>query len=213
MSDIMDPRALYYKRLVGGIIDRMKERGFEAVYCENSAQATQQALTWMSEPGIITWGGSETVRECGLLDAIRASGREVIDREHTPAEERSGLYSHIVQAEYFLTSANAVTYDGELMNMDGNGNRIACLITGPTTVIAVVGINKLVPDRPTGVARIHNVAAPINAIRLHRDLPCAQTGLCSNCHEPDCICGSLVVTRHMRKGRMKVIFVGESLGY
>ena len=117
-------------------------------------------------------------------------------------------------ADYFLMSSNAVTIDGELINIDGNGNRVACLIHGPEHVILIVGMNKVVTDVESGVARVRNIASPANAARLGTRTPCGAVGHCCNCNSPDCMCCQVVITRHSRHtGRIKVILVGEELGY
>ena len=111
-------------------------------------------------------------------------------------------------------SSNAITLDGELINIDGNGNRVACLVQGPSHVILVVGMNKVVPDVPSGIARIRNMASPANAIRLNRQLPCAMTGTCHDCFSPDCFCNQILITRRSgHPGRIKVFLVEETLGY
>ena len=111
-------------------------------------------------------------------------------------------------------SSNAVTLDGELVNIDGNGNRVACLITGPKNVILIVGMNKIVPDVTSGFDRVRNMAAPPNGVRLGLSTPCSKYGKCHDCYSPDCMCCEFVVTRKSRiPGRIKVILVGEELGY
>jgi len=124
------------------------------------------------------------------------------------------MYFKNAMADYFLMSSNAVTIDGELINIDGNGNRVACLIHGPEHVILIVGMNKVVTDVESGVARVRNIASPANAARLGTRTPCGAVGHCGNCNSPDCMCCQVVITRHSRHtGRIKVILVGEELGY
>ncbi|MEG0590187.1 MAG: lactate utilization protein, partial [Lachnospiraceae bacterium] len=116
--------------------------------------------------------------------------------------------------DYFFMSSNAITIDGELVNIDGNGNRVACLIHGPKHVILIVGMNKVVSDVANGMTRIRNMATPANAARLGTKTPCQKTGCCGNCLSPDCMCCEVVITRKSRhEGRIKVILVGEELGY
>ncbi|MDE7020794.1 MAG: lactate utilization protein, partial [Lachnospiraceae bacterium] len=164
---------------------------------------------------VISWGGSETIKETGLMDAVHNGAYELIDRAAARnQEEARALYAKTVLADYYLMSSNAVTIEGELINIDGNGNRVACLIQGPSHVIIVVGMNKIVTDVESGVARVRNMASPANAVRLKRKLPCAATGHCHDCLSPECFCNQIVVTRRSgHSGRIKVYLVAEDLGY
>ena len=197
------------------IIHNLSKRNMEGCYFPTAADCTQAILKEMPEGSVIGWGGSESVKESGLMDAIHNGNYELIDRSSakTPEESRQ-LYAKTVLADYYLMSSNAITLDGELINIDGNGNRVACLIQGPTHVILVVGMNKVVTDVESGIARVRNMASPANAIRLNRNLACAATGVCHDCLSPECFCNQLVITRRsMHNGRIKVYLVGEELGY
>ena len=197
------------------IIHNLSKRNMEGCYFPTAADCTQAILKEMPEGSVIGWGGSESVKESGLMDAIHNGNYELIDRSSakTPAESRQ-LYAKTVLADYYLMSTNAITLDGELINIDGNGNRVACLIQGPAHVILVVGMNKVVTDVESGIARVRNMASPANAIRLNRNLACAATGVCHDCLSPECFCNQLVITRRsMHNGRIKVYLVGEELGY
>lgn len=197
------------------IIKNLEKRNMEGFYFETAAQCTQAILESMPEGSVISWGGSESIKESGLMAGIRNGAYELIDRSEakTPKESRA-LYAKTVLADYYLMSSNAITLDGELINIDGNGNRVACLIQGPSHVILVVSMNKVVPDVKSGIARVRNMASPSNAIRLNRNLPCAVTGTCHDCLAPECFCNQIVVTRRSgHTGRIKVYLVGEALGY
>lgn len=197
------------------IIHNLAKRNMEGCYFPTAADCTQAILKEMPEGSVIGWGGSESVKESGLMDAIHNGNYELIDRSSakTPEESRQ-LYAKTVLADYYLMSTNAITLDGELINIDGNGNRVACLIQGPAHVILVVGMNKVVTDVESGIARVRNMASPANAIRLNRNLACAATGVCHDCLSPECFCNQLVITRRsMHNGRIKVYLVGEELGY
>ncbi|MCI6715516.1 MAG: lactate utilization protein [Lachnospiraceae bacterium] len=197
------------------IIHNLSKRNMEGCYFPTAADCTQAILKEMPEGSVIGWGGSESVKESGLMDAIHNGNYELIDRSSakTPEESRQ-LYAKTVLADYYLMSTNAITLDGELINIDGNGNRVACLIQGPAHVILVVGMNKVVTDVESGIARVRNMASPANAIRLNRNLACAATGVCHDCLSPECFCNQLVITRRsMHNGRIKVYLVGEELGY
>ena len=197
------------------IIKNLEKRNMEGHYFETASDCVEAILSEMPSGAMIGWGGSETLKECGLMDAIHGGSYELLDRSaaKTPEESRQ-IYARTVLADYFLMSTNAITLDGELINIDGNGNRVACLIQGPSNVIIIAGMNKVVPDAESGVARVRTMASPANAIRLERNLPCAATGACHDCLSPECFCCQVVVTRRsMHPGRIKVYLVGEELGY
>ena len=197
------------------IIENLKKRNMEGCFFENSADCVKAVIDSIPQGSVISWGGSETIKEIGLMDAVRSGSYELIDRAaaRNPEEARQ-LYARTVMADYYLMSSNAVTIDGELINIDGNGNRVACLIQGPSNVIIVAGMNKVVPNVESGVARVRNTASPANAIRLGRKLPCAVTGHCHDCLSPECFCNQIVVTRRSgHAGRIRVYLVAEDLGY
>lgn len=211
----MNPKKQAYEKLASTMIKKMELRGMEGYYCDNKEEALQKAMSLIEKGSSITWGGSESIKEIGMFEAIRNGEYELYDRAtaKTPEENRA-FYGKAVTADYFLMSTNAITHDGELVNIDGNGNRVACLICGPQNVIVVAGMNKVVKDVEEGISRSHNVAAPANAIRLNKDTGCKELGKCANCLKDDSICCQVVVTRKSRvKNRIKVILVGEELGY
>ena len=194
------------------IIENLKKRNMEGYYFENSSECIKAILDSIPSGSVISWGGSETIKETGLMEAVHNGSYELIDRTTAKnPEEARQIYARTVLADYYLMSSNAVTIDGELINIDGNGNRVACLIQGPSHVIIVVGMNKIVTDVENGVA---NMASPANAIRLKKKIPCAATGHCHDCLAPDCFCNQIVITRRSgHEGRIKVYLVAENLGY
>lgn len=197
------------------IIKNLEQRNMEGFYFDTAAECTRAILDSIPKESVISWGGSESIKEVGLMDGVQNGDYKLIDRStaKTPEESRA-LYAQTVLADYYLMSSNAITLNGELINIDGNGNRVACLIQGPSHVILVVGMNKVVTDVESGIARVRNMASPPNAIRLGRNLPCAATGTCHDCLSPECFCNQIVVTRRSGHiGRIKVYLVGESLGY
>lgn len=211
----MDAKKQYYATLAESIIKKFNTRGIEGYYCDNKEEALEKALSLMEKGSSITWGGSETMKKIGIFDAIRNGDYVLYDRNtaKTPEEQRA-FYGKAVTADYFLMSSNAITQDGELVNIDGNGNRVACLICGPQNVIVIAGMNKVTKDVEAGIQRSHDVAAVPNAIRLDKDTGCRNAGKCVKCLKEDCICCQVVVTRVSRvKNRIKVILVGEELGY
>lgn len=211
----MSAKAIYYENLADSLIGKFNKRGIEGYYCEDAKEALLMAKRFLTPGCSISWGGSETLEEIGLIDYLNESDYILYDRHtaKTP-EESSAMYSKIVTADYFFMSSNAITLDGQLVNIDGRGNRVACLITGPKNVIIIAGMNKIVTDVDTGIERVRNMAAPPNTVRLNRKTPCAELGKCANCLVDDCICCEIVITRKsMIPGRIKVILVGQELGY
>jgi L-lactate utilization protein LutB len=211
----MTPKQINYENLADSLIEKFNKRGIEGYYCMNSEEALLMAKRFLTPGCSIAWGGSETLEEIGLLEELQASDYILYDRHaaKTP-EEKSLMYSKIVTADYYYMSSNAITLDGQLVNIDGRGNRVACLIAGPRNVIIIAGMNKIVTDVNTGIERIRNMAAPPNTVRLGLKTPCAEIGKCANCLVDDCICCEIVITRKSQiSGRIKVILVGEELGY
>ena len=211
----MTPKKISYENQADSLIEKFNKRGIEGYYCENAEEALLTAKRFLTPGCSITWGGSETLREIGLLKELAHPDYTVYDRAtaKTP-EERSELYSKIVTADYFFMSSNAITLDGQLVNIDGAGNRVACLITGPKNVIVIAGMNKIVTNVDAGIERVRNMASPPNCVRLGCKTPCAQIGRCADCLADDCICCEIVITRKSRiPGRIKVILVGEELGF
>lgn len=209
----MTPKESRNKALGQSVIKALKSRHFDAYYADTSDDAVRLALGLINEGESVSWGGSMTIRDMGLTKAIIDSGKyTVLDRDNAKAGE--DIARMAFSCDTYLMSANALTEDGVLVNMDGNGNRAAALIFGPKSVIVLVGVNKIVRDTDAAVSRTRNTAAPINAARFNISTPCKQTGVCADCKCEDSICANLVITRLCRPaGRIKVIIVGEELGY
>ena len=211
----MSPKEIANQNLANTIIKNMAQKNMEGYYCATSAEAVEKALSLMPEGASVTWGGSMTLTECGLMDALKTANYEIIDRDtaKTPEEARV-MYSKQVMADYYLMSTNALTIDGELVNIDGRANRVSCLCWGPQNVIIIAGMNKVAPDVESAIKRVRNIAAPPNCVRLSKNTPCAQTGKCGDCYSPESICSQILVTRRSSApNRIKVILVGEELGY
>lgn len=209
------PKRKYYENIANTIIKNMKKRQIEGYYCPDKQSALKKALELIPKGASIGWGGSITLSETGLMDAIQNGDYKIIDRDKaTNLEDQRKIYGEICMSDIFLMSTNAITLDGELINIDGRGNRVAFLCYGPQNVIILAGMNKVVTDIDSGFKRVRNIASPPNTIRLNKKTPCSVTGKCEDCYSPDCICGQFVVTR--RSGvpnRIKVILIGEELGY
>lgn len=199
------------------IIKNLKKRNMDGVYCPTKEEALEKALSYMEEGSVVSWGGSMSVEEIGLKDAVVSGNYQVIDRSVAKNfEEQRVIFSKAALADYYLMSTNAVTLDGELINIDGTGNRVAALCYGPKHIIMIVGMNKVVNNVEDGVSRIRNTASAPNCIRLGLETPCSLTGRCGDCYGDSCICSDIVITRRQSaamKDRIKVIFVGENLGY
>lgn len=193
----------------------LEKRGFSAYYSENSTDALQLALQLIPDGSLISWGGSKTIDQIGLLDSLRQGNYQLLDRDVAKTiEDRNMIMKQAMLCDVFLMSTNAITETGELINVDGNGNRVAAMLYGPDSVIVIVGMNKLVKTIADGVARVRNKVAPINAQRFKLETPCQLDGMCHNCNAPDCICNYIVCTRRCKPaGRIKVILVNEILGY
>lgn len=211
----MSPKEIANQNLANTMIKNMAKRNLEGYYCATSAEAVEKALSLMPEGSSVTWGGSMTLTECGLMDALKTANYEIIDRDtaKTPEEARV-MYSKQVMADYYLMSTNAITVNGELINIDGRSNRVSCLCWGPQNVIIIAGMNKVTSDVESAVQRVRNFAAPPNCVRLNKNTPCAQTGKCGDCYSSESICSQILVTRRSSTpNRIKVILVGEELGY
>ena len=211
----MTPKKIAFKAAAESIIKNLEKRNMEGYFFEDSASCVKAITDMMPEGSVIGWGGSQSAVECGLMDAIKCGKYTLIDRmtAKTPDESRE-IFAKTVMADYYLMSTNAITMDGELINIDGNDNRVACLIHGPKHVILVVGMNKLVSNVADGYNRVRDIATPANTTRLNKNTPCAHTGRCGDCLSPDCICNQIVVTRRSgHTGRIKIFFVAEELGY
>ena len=208
-------KQIYYENVANTIIKNLNKRQMEGYYCLDSKSALKKALELMPKGSSIGWGGSKTVVDTGLMREIKNGDYKIINRDIvTDPEEKRKVFSEICCSDFFLMSTNAITLDGELINIDGLGNRVAFLCYGPQNVLILAGMNKIVTDIESGIKRARNIAAPPNAVRLKRKTPCAVTGKCEDCYSPDCMCGQFVVTRRSNiPNRIKVILIGEELGY
>lgn len=198
------------------IIKNLEKRNMEGYFAETKEEAVKIIMERFLTPGkSVCFGGSMTLKESGLMDAIEQSDCIVYDRTtaKTPEEMRD-MKAKMINSDYFLMSTNAITIDGELVNIDGFANRVSFLCYGPEHVIVLAGMNKVVSGVEDGVRRVRDVASPPNTVRLNKNTPCAVTGRCGDCYSEDCICSQLVITRRSGvKNRIKVILVAEELGY
>ena len=203
------------KLKIATVIKNMEERGIQGHYCETKDEACEMILSMIEDKSLISWGGSATINSLGVKEKLSERDVNTIDPYGTtdPAESierrRQGLL-----ADYYLMSTNAITMDGELLNIDGTCNRVAALCFGPKKVIVVAGANKLANGLDNAYERAKLYAAVPNNVRLKRNTPCTVTGECSNCLSKDCICCNIVTTRFCSTpGRIQVILVNETLGF
>lgn len=211
----MTPKQTFYENQAKSIIHKLEARKMEGYYCPDKESAKTKVLELIGpNKKVVTYGGSMSLDEVGLKEAVEEAGHDLLRREkYVTPEEKRECFAKQTLADVFMMSTNAITLDGELVNIDGSGNRVACLSFGPNEVIVVAGMNKVVSNVEEGIARSRNFAAPPNTVRLGCDTPCAKIGQCGNCLN-DTICCQIVVTRASRvPGRIKVILVGEELGY
>jgi len=211
-------RGWHSEKIVQTTIQNLKKNGFTAIYTPTKEEAARKVLEMIPQGARVGIGGSVTIREMGLVKALTERGHTLADhwraglsREETKEARRSQLISDV-----FLTSSNAVTMDGKLLNIDGTGNRVAAMIFGPRKVIVVAGVNKIVKDMDEGVKRIRNIATPMNANRLGSKSPCALTGTCAEdeCELPNRLCHIItILERKPNETDTTVVLVGENLGY
>lgn len=212
----MNPKQTYYQIQAETIIKNLEKRQISGYYCAGKEEAVKTAMS-LTKPGTtVSFGGSMTLVESGAMDALKSRDDiHLIDRSLAKSpEEVKQTYRDSFSADTYFMSSNAITLDGQLVNIDGNGNRVAALIYGPDQVIILAGMNKIVSNVEDGVRRVRNLATPPNCIRLNKQTPCAVTGTCADCMSNDCICNQIVITRRSgTPGRIKVILIGEELGY
>ncbi len=202
--------------IADNLIKNLKRRHIQAYFCPTAAEAVDQVMQLIDKGNTVTWGGSMTIRDLGITHAVKErDDLNVIDREDaTSPEEVREMYLKAFSADVYLTSANAISEDGVIVNVDGNGNRVAAITWGPKRVIFVVGMNKVMPNVEAALARARGIASPTNAQRFDIATPCHIDGACHNCNSPDSICSYVHFLRNSRQqGRHIVVLVGENLGY
>lgn len=205
-----------YDALGPQVAKKMNERFFEAYYVSTKEEALSKALELIGKDDLVSWGGTVTVDQVGLKDALYARGQKMLDRDKAASpEERVEILHKALGCDFFLMSANAISADGQMVNIDGTGNRVAALCYGPRNVLVIAGMNKVTPDLDSAVLRARNVAAPTNVFRFPElQTPCKIAGKCIDCKGETSVCAQFVTTRLCKPaGRIKVILVGEDLGF
>ena len=204
------------KLLGKNIVKALSDKGYSAQYVEDREDALREVMALIPEGASVGVPGSVTIREIGAMAALKERGNQIFhhwDPSLKPEEKPERLKNEN-SADVFLTSTNALTYDGIFVNIDGIGNRVSGMAWGPGRLIFVVGINKLVPDVQTAIQRVRDEATPPNAIRLNIDTPCSKTGHCMDCKGSQRVCRALLILERATMGRdIHVILVGETLGY
>ena len=194
------------------VIKGLESRNMSGYYAASREEALRQALALIPEGGTVTMGGGMSVHEIGLVDALKAGNYNFIDRDQCQDKRAAMLAAY--DADVFLSSANAITQDGVMVNIDGNSNRVSAIAQGPKRVVFIVGMNKVCDDLDGAMKRARNVAAPINAQRFGLSTPCSKTCKCMDCKSPDTICCQFLITRFSRHpGRIHVILVNDDLGF
>ncbi len=204
-----------YKRnelLAKKVIKGLESRNMTGYYASDKEDALKKVLELIPEGSSVTMGGSMSANEIGLVEAVKCDKYKFIDRNTAADKHAAELESY--NADFYLASANAITEDGILVNIDGNANRVSAIAYGPKKVIFIVGMNKVCDDIDGAIKRARNVAAPINAQRFGLSTPCSETGSCFNCKSPDTICCQFLITRYSKhEGRIHVVLVNDNLGF
>ena len=209
MNEIVSKRN---RLLAEKVIRGLESRNMDGFYAETKEDALKKALELIPEGSSIGMGGCMSAMEIGLVDALKTDKYKFIDRDRMEDKRKAMMDSY--DADFFISSANAMTEDGILINVDGNSNRVSAICQGPRQVIFIIGMNKVCSDVDSDMKRARNVAAPINEQRFGLTTPCSKTGSCMDCKSPDTICCQILITRFSRhKGRIKVILVNDSLGF
>lgn len=204
-----------YKAKSETIIKNLQKRNMEGYYFDTKEEAIEKVISMINQEDVVSWGGSYTIDELGIKKLLEERHIKTIDRDKAKSpEERVKLMKQALTADVFLTSTNAITMDGELMNVDGNGNRLAAYCYGPDSVIVVAGMNKVVTSLDMALSKIRLDATVPNTYRFNTKSPCHFTGKCTECTMPDTLCGQVLVTRFCKpQNKIKVILIGDQLGF
>ena len=209
------PQETRNERLAATLIRHLKQRHYDAYYCHDTKELLEKVKSLIPEGSTITWGGSDSIRSTGVATMLKDGNYRVFDRdEATTDDEKVAIYRKAFECDYYLASANAISEDGVIVNIDGNGNRVAAITWGPKHVGFGVGLNKVCQDVDAAIKRARSVAAPINMARFNLNTPCSKDGTCHDCKSPDSICNYVSIQRMSHPaGRHIVLLVGEDLGY
>ena len=197
------------------VVKNLQKHHFEAYYCATRAEALSQVLALMPAGSAVGWGGAISAAQVGVQEAVHAGDYKVIDRDRfSDPAEKNRCMRECFNADFFITGANAISLDGQMVNIDGNGNRVGMIVYGPKNIIVVAGMNKVCATVEDAVKRARTVAAPMNQQRFGLNNPCTCTGVCADCHGESSICNQILITRNSKPaGRIKFVLVGEELGF
>lgn len=211
----MTPTETRNEHLAQTIIKNLQRRHIQGFYCPTAEEAVKKVSELIADGESVTWGGTMTVRDLGIPAALKSRGTlEVLDRDLVESpEEKQAMYLRAFSTDVYLSSANAISEDGVIVNIDGNGNRVAAITWGPKRVIFVIGLNKVAKTVEDALSRARGTASPINAARFDIKTPCQVDGICHDCNSADSICNYVHFLRNSPRGRHTVVLVGESLGY
>lgn len=211
----MNPKKNYYVLRGQILAANLKKRHFDAYYCDTKEEALQKALELIPEGSSVGWGGSVSAEQIGLIDAVRKGNYCAIDRDKASSpQEREKLMKECLTADVFISGANGISLDGQMVNIDGNGNRVAAIVYGPDRIVIVAGMNKVEDSLEAAINRARTVAAPMNKQRFPAVTGCSATGVCTDCKAEGCICNQVLITRHCKPaGRIQFVLVGEELGF
>lgn len=211
-----EPLELLNSKLGPKVAQALKNRHFDAWYFDDPGGALEKIVSLIPRDHTVSWGGSQTLVELSVRERLEQEGYTLLDRDkETDRTERIEAMRRALLCDTFLTSSNAISADGQLVNIDGIGNRVAAMIFGPRQVIVVAGMNKIANTLNDAIVRARTIAAPLNVQRFpNAKTPCNETGSCANCMSPDSVCSYIVTTRLCKPaGRIKVVLIGKNLGF
>ena len=211
----MTPKEARNERLAHHLMRHLERRNMAACYCPTAAEAVAKVSELIPDGSSVTWGGSMTIRDMGIPAALHArTSLRVMDRDMAATrDEAQEIYRKAFTADYYLSSANAISEDGVIVNIDGTGNRVAAITFGPKHVIFVISLNKVAQTTEAALAHARSTASPINAARFDIKTPCHTDGVCHNCNSPECVCNFIHFLRNSPGRRHTVVLVGEDWGY
>lgn len=211
----MEAKELRNRRLAAKMIKNLRQRHYDAYFCEDTLALLNKVKELIPEGSSISWGGSMSIRDTGITKMLKEGNYVVYDRDEAHTEEdKLRAYRKAFDCNFYLASANAISEDGVIVNVDGNGNRVAAITWGPEHVILVVGLNKVCQDVDAAIKRARSTAAPINMARFDSNAPCQIDGTCHDCKSPESICNYISIQRMSHPAhRHIVLLVGENIGY
>jgi hypothetical protein len=197
------------------VVKALNDRHFEAWYFDGIEAAKEKIFSLIPLDHVVSWGGSMTFNEMNLADLIEGRGNKTLNRDKAKPEDKTEIARQALLSDTYIAGINGISEDGQIVNIDGNGNRVAATIFGPRQVILIAGINKVAKTLDEAVTRARTIAAPLNVQRFATlKTPCQLSGSCADCKSPDSVCSFIAITRLCKPaGRIKVILIGQTLGF